>query len=83
VPDLPRREVVVHTDPGEAGCRTVRRLPWTTPLSVLGVPVDLATLLADVRAGRRPASGVGQHPQDVLRRPSVPRVAAGERAAAV
>ncbi|SDQ48133.1 Uma2 family endonuclease [Quadrisphaera sp. DSM 44207] len=46
--DLPRREVVVHTEPGEAGYATVRRLPWTAPLAALGVPVDLATLLADV-----------------------------------
>jgi Uma2 family endonuclease len=46
--DLPRREVVVHTEPGDAGYATVRRLPWTAPLEVLGVPVDLATLLADV-----------------------------------
>jgi Uma2 family endonuclease len=45
--DLPRREVVVHTEPGDAGYATVRRLPWTAPLSVLGVEVDLAALLAE------------------------------------
>ena len=46
--DLPRHEVVVHTDPGDAGYATVRRLPWTVPLEVLGVDVDLAALLADL-----------------------------------
>lgn len=46
--DLPVREVVVHTDPGPDGYATVRRLPWTTPLSVLGVDVDLAALLPAV-----------------------------------
>ena len=48
VVDVPRREVVVHTEPGEAGYAVVRRLPWSTPLSVLGVEVDLAALLADL-----------------------------------
>jgi Uma2 family endonuclease len=46
--DLARREVVVHTEPGEAGYASVRRLPWTTPLSALGVDVALDALLADL-----------------------------------
>ena len=45
--DLPAREVVVHTDPGPGGYATVRRLPWTARLSVLGVDVDLAALLPE------------------------------------
>ena len=43
--DLVTREVVVHTAPGDVGYGCVARLPWTTPLSVLGVPVDPASLL--------------------------------------
>ena len=45
--DLPVREVVVHTDPGPGGYATVRRLPWSARLSVLGVDVDLAALLPE------------------------------------
>ena len=48
VVDVPRREVVVHAEPSGAGYATVRRLPWTAPLTVLGVDVDLAALLADL-----------------------------------
>ena len=48
VVDVPRREVVVHTEPGEVGYAVVRRLPWTAPLSVLSIDVDLAALLADL-----------------------------------
>ena len=47
--DLPRREVVVHTERGPAGYAVVRRLPWTTrlPVPVDGVePLDLALLLS-------------------------------------
>ena len=47
--DLPAREVVVHTEPGPSGYALVRRLPWTTPLSVpvgAGIPIDLADVLA-------------------------------------
>lgn len=47
VVDLRVREVVVHTEPGENGYATVRRLPLDTPLSVLGIDVDLAALMAD------------------------------------
>lgn len=43
--DVPVREVVVHREPGPAGYADVQRLPWSAPLSVLGVPVDLAALL--------------------------------------
>ena len=43
--DLPAREVVVHLEPGPSGYAEVQRLPWGAPLSVLGVPVDLAALL--------------------------------------
>ncbi len=46
--DVPRREVVVHTEPGDAGYATVRRLPRTAPPEVLGVDVDLAAPLADL-----------------------------------
>ncbi len=48
VVDLLTREVVVHTGPSRDGYADVQRLPWTTELSVLGVPVDLASLLADL-----------------------------------
>ena len=48
VVDLITREVVVHRDPRADGYGDVQRLPWTTPLEVLGIPVDLAALLADV-----------------------------------
>lgn len=46
VVDLRAQVVVVHTEPGEGGYATVRRLPLDTLLSVLGVDVDLAALLA-------------------------------------
>lgn len=45
VVDLPAEEVVVHRRPGAVGYAEVERLPWTTDLAVLGVPVDLASLL--------------------------------------
>lgn len=45
VVDLPAREVVVHSGPAPGGYGDVRRLPVTTSLSVLGVPVDLEALL--------------------------------------
>ena len=46
VVDLRRREVVVHFDPGgDVGYGTVRRGPWSTGLSALGVGVDLSTVL--------------------------------------
>lgn len=48
--DLPRRQVVVHTGSGPEGYAEVRRLPWSTPLAVLGVAVDLAPLLGADRA---------------------------------
>lgn len=47
VVDLRAQVVVVHTEPGEGGYATVRRLPLDAPLSVLGVDVDLAALLPD------------------------------------
>ncbi len=42
--DIPAGQVVVHTEPGAQGYATVRRLPWDSPLTVLGVDVDLAAL---------------------------------------
>ncbi len=51
VVDLPAREIIVHTGPGADGYATVRRLPLDTPLSVLGVEVDLAALVDDAPAG--------------------------------
>ena len=47
VVDLRAQAVVVHTEPGEGGYATVRRLPLDAPLSVLGVDVDLAALLPE------------------------------------
>ena len=46
VVDLRAQVVVVHTEPVDGGYATVRRLPMDAPLSVLGVDVDLAALLA-------------------------------------
>ncbi len=43
--DVPRRQVVVHTQPQAGGYGLVERLPWAAPLSVLGIPVDLEALL--------------------------------------
>lgn len=51
------REVVVHTEPGEDGHGTVRRLALDTQLSVLGVDIDLSALMADRVA--RPPTRVG------------------------
>lgn len=48
VVDLVDRSVVLHTDPAPGGQPPyggVRRLPWTEPLSVLGVTVVLAEIL--------------------------------------
>lgn len=45
VVDLPAAQVVVHRRPGADGYADVERRPWTAPLEVLGVPVDLAALL--------------------------------------
>jgi len=47
--DVPAREVVVHSEPGPSGYALVRRLPWTTPLSIpvgTGIAIDLAAVLA-------------------------------------
>lgn len=44
--DLLTREVVVHRGPGPTGYSEVQLPPWTTQLSVLGITVDLSTLLA-------------------------------------
>lgn len=46
--DLLTREVVVHRGPGPTGYSEVQRLPWTTQLSVLGISVDLSSLLASL-----------------------------------
>lgn len=46
VVDVPRREVVVHTDPRPDGYADVRRQPWREPLAVPvgdGIAVDLGT----------------------------------------
>ncbi len=45
--DLRRQEVVVHTEPGEAGYGSVLRRPWSESRAVLGLTVDLAALLGD------------------------------------
>lgn len=47
VVDLDREEVVVATDPTDAGYTRVTRRPWTARLAVLGVPVVLSELLTD------------------------------------
>ena len=46
--DVPASEVVVHREPGPGGYADVQRLPWATRLEVLGLPVDLASLPADL-----------------------------------